>query len=148
MGAKRAEQSTEIAGSPDACFDAIADFESYPEWQSAVKACAVLERDSEGRGELVETTIDARVREVTYVLRYHYEPPRRIWWDYVEGDVKSVEGEFEFEPVDGGGTRATYRLAIDPGAFFPGPLRRVLEGQVMKGAVAELKTRVEDGATG
>lgn len=146
MGARRAEQSTEIDGSAQDCFDAIADFESYPDWQSAVRRCVVLERDADGRAAQVQTTIDAKVREVTYVLRYHYDAPERIWWDYVEGDVKSVEGEFVFEPLDGGRTLATYRLEIDPGAFFPGPLRRALEGQVMKGAVRELKARVEEGS--
>jgi ribosome-associated toxin RatA of RatAB toxin-antitoxin module len=145
MSATEAEQSAHIHAGPQACFEAIADFESYPEWQTAVKRCEVLERDEQGRGRLVETVIDAKLREVRYRLRYEFEPPHRVWWDYVEGDVHSVEGEFVFEPEGEGRTRATYRLAIDPGRFVPGPVRRVLVEGVMRGAVRDLKRRVEEG---
>jgi ribosome-associated toxin RatA of RatAB toxin-antitoxin module len=143
MGAQRAEQSTVIAAPPERCFAAITDFESYPQWQSAVKRCAVRERDSDGRASLVETVIDVRLREVRYVLRYSYEPPRVVRWDYVEGDIKSVEGEYLFEDAGDGATRATYRLALDPGRFLPGPLRKLLVDGVMRTSVRELKTRAE-----
>ena len=138
-----AEQTVECDATQQACFDAIADFETYPEWQSAVLECEVRERDGEGRGTLVAFLIDAKVRKVRYVLRYHYDPPGRIWWDYVEGDVKHVEGEYLFEAAGDGRCRATYRLDIDPGRFLPGPVKKVLSGQVMKGSVEDLKRRVE-----
>ena len=144
MGAHRAEQSAVISADPQTCFEAVCDFETYPEWQSAVKRCDVLERGADGRGSLIETVIDAKLKRVRYVLRYHYDAPARIWWDYVEGDVKSIDGDYEFEDLGDGGTRAIYRLAIDPGRFLPGPLRKILTDQVMKTSVKELKTRVED----
>ena len=59
-------------------------------------------RDGDGRGTLVEFVIDARLREVRYVLRYAFDEPHAIRWDYVEGDVRSVDGDFTFETVDGG----------------------------------------------
>ena len=144
MGAQKAEQSAVISADPQACFEAVCDFETYPQWQSAVMRCEVLERGSDGRGSLIETVIDARLKQVRYRLRYHYDAPGRIWWDYVEGDVKSIDGDYEFEDLGDGRTRAIYRLAIDPGRFLPGPLRKVLTDQVMKTSVKELKTRVED----
>ena len=144
MGAKRAEQEVEIEAPPEEVFAAITDYETFPDWQSAVKECEVLERDAEGRGSTVAFAVDAKVKEVRYRLRYHYDFPRRIWWDYLEGDVKSVDGSLDLEDL-GGRTRATYRLEIDPGVFLPGPLRRVLVDQVMRGFVRELKARVEDG---
>ena len=31
----------------------------------------------------------------------HYEPPGRVWWDFVEGDgVEPIEGGYLFEPID------------------------------------------------
>ena len=138
-----AEQTVECDATPQECFDAICDFESYPEWQSAVLECEVRERDADGRGSLVAFLIDAKVRKVRYVLRYHYEEPHRIWWDYVEGDPKHVEGDFLFEDAGDGRCRSTYRLDIDPGRFLPGPVKKVLVSQVMKGSVEDLKRRVE-----
>ncbi len=138
----RAEHVTICEAAAKVCFDAMADLERYPDWQRAVKAVTVRERDDLGRPELVEFVTDAKIKEVRYTLRYHYDPPRRIWWDYVEGDVKNVEGEFRFEEAPGG-CRATYTLDIDPGRFLPGPVKKVLAGQVMKGSVDDLKRRVE-----
>ena len=147
MGVERGERSIEVEAPAMECWDAILDFESYPEWQSAVRDVEVLERDGEGRGSVVETVIDARVRSVRYVLRYHYEPFTRVWWDYVEGDVKHVEGEYVFEERDGA-TLATYRLAVDPGGiarFVPGQVQKRASEALMGGSVKELKQRVEGG---
>ena len=143
MARKHAEHSAEIAAPPERCFDELLGYESFPDWQRAVKSVAVLDRDEEGRGRDVEFQIDAKVKAVRYVLRYSYEPPGRITWEYLEGDVKDVDGEFLLEDRSGGGTLATYRLRLDPGVWLPGPIQRVLSDQVMKGAVDDLKRRVE-----
>jgi uncharacterized membrane protein len=140
---KHAEQQIVVDGSPDECFDALVDYESFPEWQRAVKSVDVLTRDGDGRGEEVAFEIDAKVRTINYTLRYAYEPPHRITWDYVEGDVKDVDGEMVLEDQGDGTTLATYSLALDPGVWLPGPLQKVLNDQVMKGSVEDLKRRVE-----
>jgi ribosome-associated toxin RatA of RatAB toxin-antitoxin module len=138
VSAHRAEHTVFAAARPQACFDAVTDFAAYPEWASSVIRATSLERDP----DVVEFVTDVRVRRIRYVLRYHYDEPRRVWWDYVEGDARSVEGEYRFEPA-GGGTALTYRLAIDPGRLVPAPVRRLLVETVMKGSVHDLKKRVE-----
>lgn len=143
MAAKRAERSAEIAAARERCFQVLLEYETFPDWQRAVKSVAVLSRDDEGRGHDVEFRIDAKVRQVRYVLRYSYEPPGWIGWHYVEGDVKDVGGEFVLDQADDGVTLATYRLTLDPGVLLPGPIQRILRDQVMKGAVEDLKRRVE-----
>jgi uncharacterized membrane protein len=140
---RHAEHQIEIAADPRACFDALTEYETFPEWQSAVKSAEVLTRDGDGRGQDVAFEIDARVRTVSYTLRYSYEPPHRIGWEYVDGDVRDVDGEYVFEDRGDGTTLATYSLALDPGLWLPGALARVLSEQVMKGQMAELKKRVE-----
>lgn len=142
---KQASQEARIAASAQECFDAIVDFETYPEWQQAVEECEVLSRDSAGRGRRVRTTIDAKVRRVSYTLDYSYEEPHAVRWDFVEGDPKRVEGEFLFDEGDDGTTLATYSLRLDAGVWIPGPIAKVLNDQVMKRAVEDLKRRVEPG---
>ena len=141
--AGRAEHSAEIAAARERCFEALLDYESFPDWQRAVKSVDVLSRDDQGRGHDVEFHIDAKVKSVRYVLRYSYEPHGWIGWEYVEGDVKDVGGEFVLEQADHGVTLATYRLTLDAGVWMPGPVKKVLSDQVMKGAVDDLKRRVE-----
>ena len=146
MGARTAERQIQVLASPGDCFDALTDFESYPDWQEAVKECAVRSRDSSGRGRRVSFVIDAKVKSVAYTLDYSYEEPHLITWDYVEGDVNEIGGEYVLEDLGDGTTLATYTLRIDPGVWIPGPLAKVLNDQVMRRSVDDLKARVEHGA--
>lgn len=140
---KRAEQQIVVEGSPQQCFDALLDYDSFPEWQRAVRSVAVEKRDRAGRGRDVAFEIDAKLKTIRYRLRYSYEPPHRIAWEYLGGDVKDVHGEFALEYRGDGSTLATYSLALDAGVWLPGPVRKILTDQVMKGSVEDLKRRVE-----
>ena len=140
---KEAEQSALIAGAVRECFDAVIDFESYPEWQQAVEDCEVLSRDDDGRARRVRFVIDAKVKRVTYTLDYSYDEPHAISWDFVEGDPKHVEGEFLFEDQGDGTTLATYKLRLDAGVWLPGPVAKILRDQVMKRAVDDLRRYIE-----
>jgi uncharacterized membrane protein len=135
-----------IEAEPAVCFDEITDYETFPEWQAAVKEVDVLTTDADGVGRDVRFVIDAKVREVSYTLRYSYERPHRVTWDYVDGDVRSVDGDFVFEDRGDGTTLATYSLEIDPGVWLPGRVKRMLTDQVMKRSVEDLKRRVENNS--
>ena len=135
--------SAEIDASPQACFDALTDYESMPEWQSSIKRCEVVSRDEEGRGLEVDYKIDAKLRSIRYRLRYAYDEPRRIEIGFVEGDMKDLSGEYTLEPKGEGATQVTLSLRVKPGVRVPGPLERILEGRLMRGALEDLKQRVE-----
>jgi uncharacterized membrane protein len=145
MGISRAEQSVEIEAPPEACFEAIVDFETYPQWQDAVIGVEVLDRHPDGLGKRVRLQVDAKLRQVTYTLRYHYERPHRLWWDFVDGDgVEYIDGEYLFEPLGGGErTRATYRLGVDAGVPMPGFVARRLNEGVMRRSIEETKAEAE-----
>jgi ribosome-associated toxin RatA of RatAB toxin-antitoxin module len=139
----RATHSVQIAAPAEACFDAVLDFESYPSWQRAMKSVRVLERDGDGRPSLVEFRVDAKLREVRYVLRHHLDRPRRITWDYVEGEAKDVDGEYRFEASGNGATRVTYEIDVDVGMFVPGKVKKTLAEQAVRSSLEALKHRLE-----
>ncbi len=143
MAAKRAERQIVVEGTPQQCFDALLDFATYPDWQSAVRDCEVLTRDREGRGAHVAFEIDAKVRRVRYTLDYSYEEPHLIAWRYLDGDVKDVDGEFVLEDQGDGTTLATYALRLEAGVWMPGRVASMLRDQVMQRSVEDLKARVE-----
>ncbi len=143
MGARHEETQITIDASPQDCFDALTDYETFTTWQDAVKSCEVETRDDQGRGREVAFQIDARVKTINYRLAYSYDEPHRITWDYLDGDIKDVDGEYLFDDQGDGTTLATYRLLLDPGVWVPGPLAKVLREQVMKRSMQELKKRVE-----
>jgi ribosome-associated toxin RatA of RatAB toxin-antitoxin module len=131
----------EIDAPPEACFAALTDFERLPEWQRAVRAVHVLERDDRGRGVVVEFEVDAKVRTVRYRLRQIYDAPHRLGSEYLGGDFRDMGGEWRFRPLPGGRTLAELDLAIDPGRFVPGPVRGLIAEAVMRRSLADLKAR-------
>jgi ribosome-associated toxin RatA of RatAB toxin-antitoxin module len=137
--------TAELDATPQACFDALTDYERLPEWQRAVCAVRVLERDEKGRGSVVEYEIDARVKRVRYRLRQIYDEPWRLGSEYLGGDFRDFAGEWRFKPLDGDRTRVELELRIDPGRFVPGPLRALISDAVMRRALSDLKRYVERG---
>ena len=129
-------QTAEIDAPPQACFDALTDFERLPQWQRAVREVRVRERDGEGRATVVEYVVDARVRSVRYTLRQIYDEPHRLASEYLGGDFREFCGEWRFRP-SGGGTHAELDLRIDPGRFVPGPLRAAIADAVMRRALRD-----------
>lgn len=126
-------------------FEVATDFEAYPEWNANIKSVEVRERDGEGRAKLVWYEVDAKIKKLRYVLEYDYaKAPESFSWDLVEGDVKELRGSYSFDEFDDV-TEVQYETAIDPGFKVPGMLKRQAEKQIVKGALEDLKKRVEGG---
>ncbi|MBX5441270.1 MAG: SRPBCC family protein [Solirubrobacteraceae bacterium] len=149
MGTLVGESTVEIAAGIERCWSIAADLERAPEWQTSLRDVEVLERDADGRPALVETVSDAKVKTVRSVLRFSYEPHTAIRCVQERGEVKALRGAWTFDELDGGLTRATYVLEVDPGRMLGmllrGPavdrVRQVLVGD----AARELKARAEQG---
>ena len=137
----------EVNASPEDCYALVLELDRYPEWQSQVRSADVLDRDGEGRPVVVETVSDARVRVIKYRLRYVHEPPHRMSWTYIDGDVKDLNGEYLFEPAGDGRTSVTFRLAVDPGRrlglLLRGPLADKVRDYVLNTTLEELKATLE-----
>lgn len=139
-----ASHAEQIRSSPSTCFAAITDFESYPEWQTAVDSVEVRSRDAAGRGREVAFVIDLKLRQVRYALIYEYEEPGEIRWRYAGGDVRDVTGSYTFQPTPTSGLlEARYTLRVEFGFPVPALLLNRLQQEVMRRSVRELKARVE-----
>jgi hypothetical protein len=87
--------------------------------------------------------VDAKVKTVSYTLAYDYsEAPEAFSWSLIDGDVKALSGAYRFDEFDDV-TEVQYETAIDPGFPVPGLLKRQAEKQIVKGALQDLKKRVE-----
>lgn len=143
MAAETHEFSTEIEAPPLECFNAIVDFESYPQWSSVIEDVQVLERDAHGVGRTVEFRINMRFKVVRYVLSYAYRKPTELTWRSVGGDVEFIEGSYRFEKRDGNRTYTTCRQAVSLGFWVPGPIRKLAERTALRQSVLEFKREVE-----
>jgi uncharacterized membrane protein len=149
VGTISGERSVEIDAPIARCFEIAADIQNAPEWQGSLKDVEVLERDGEGRAELVETENDAKVKTVKALLRFSYVEPTEVRWEQEKGDVKSLVGWWALEDLGRDRTRATYALEVDPGRMLGMLLRGPVEGQVksflLGNAADGLKQRAEAG---
>ncbi len=136
-------QTAEIDAPPQACFDALTDFERLPEWQGAVRDVEVLERDGAGRGTIVEYVVDARVKTVRYRLRQVYDEPVRLASEYLGGDFRDFCGEWRFEPLPAAPHARRARPAERSRALRAGPLRKAISDAVIRRALSDLKTHLE-----
>lgn len=141
--ADKVKDSIDIEATAEEIFEVATDFEAYPEWNANIKATEVQETDDEGRATLVWYEVDAKIKKLQYVLEYDYsEAPSAFSWSLAEGDVKELTGSYVFDEFDDV-TDVTYEMAIDPGFKVPSMLKRQGEKQIVKGALQDLKKRVE-----
>ena len=133
----------DVNATAEEVFAVTIDFEAYPEWNANIKKVEIKETDDEGRATKVWMQVDAKVKTVTYTLAYDYsEAPEAFSWSLLEGDVKALSGSYRFDEFDDV-TEVQYETSIDPGFPIPSFLKRQGEKQIVKGALADLKKRVE-----
>src|SRR3954465_3512708 len=148
MGKIDGSSGAEINAPVAAAYAAAADVEASPRWQPEITVSECLERDAGGNQVLVHMETDAKVRRLGSDLRFTYEQDRRISWVQETGDLKSVEGSWEFEDLGGGRTRVTYRVEVDLGRtlglLIRGPVVGVLKSQLINSMPGRLKRFVEE----
>jgi ribosome-associated toxin RatA of RatAB toxin-antitoxin module len=134
-----------VNGSPERCFEVVADIECYPEWVADLKEVHVLERDGEGRASLVSFRAGAFGRSTTYTLAYDYSrAPMELRWVQREGDLTNrLDGIYRFRRAPEGGTEVTYQLTVSLRVPLPGFIKRRAEGTIIHAAIQDLKARVE-----
>jgi Polyketide cyclase / dehydrase and lipid transport len=133
--------SAEIAADVERCWVVLQDVKRWPQWQRTLERMDVVQRDAHGRPVICDTVSDAKLTRVSVRVSVSYDPPLRITWSQVESDdLDSMHGSWELEGLGGGRTRATYRLAVDPGriGLLARPMERVIRSLVMGHQADEL----------
>jgi hypothetical protein len=150
--AEQAREHTTIEAPVEQCFEALTDFERYPEWAGDLKEATIVERDDQGRALVVEFRAAAMGRSTTYRLRYDYSgAPNRLGWQLDTGDIqRELDGAYELHPSADRerATDVSYELSIDLIMPIPGFVKRRAEAKILKTALDELKARVEKALGG
>ena len=141
---EQTEGTIEIEAPLDEVMEVIADFQAYPEW-SDVESAEVLERDAAGRGLAVAYRVSMMGLTASYTLVYEHRTDGIAWTTReADGALEDIRGEYVLEETEGG-TKATYRLAVELAVPVPGLLKRQGEKRVVRTALDGLKRRVEEG---
>lgn len=139
-------RSTETEATPAAVFAVASDLAAYPEWATGVNTVDVLESDEAGRPTRARFEIEGFIKKISYELLYEYDEPSSMSWRAVPGtDIEDMEGYYQFNELDGGGTEIVYALRVEPAFEVPGFLRRQAEKQIVQAALRGLRARAETG---
>ena len=137
-------QSIEVSAPPQHVYEVALDLEAYPEWATGVKRVDIIDEDGDGRPLRAAFRADAMVKEISYTLVYRYDLDSGFAWSAEPGDdIKAMDGSYEFNELDDGGTEVLYALRVDPAFSLPGFLRRQAEKQIVSSALRGLKKRAE-----
>ena len=141
----------EVDAPLERCWALIEDVPNSPEWQSGLDRMDVVERDGDGRAVLCDTISDAKLRKVHSRVKFSYDAPTRLSWHQVEeGDLHSLEGYWQLEPLDDARTRVTYSLAVDPGPvgrLARAPFERAARAMLLNPRPKELAKRVKSSSS-
>lgn len=141
---QRVAAETVIGAPPAAIYEVIADLEAYPEWAEDVLRTEVVERTPDGLPEVVAFAVDARIATVNYVLQYQHDPPHRVRWRLVEGEMLSqLNGSYRLAPAPDDTTTVRYALEADLALPLPSYIQRRAARVILETGLAGLRRRVE-----
>ena len=127
----------------------VADFASYPQWASGIKAAQVVRTDSDERPAQVRFTLDAGIISDTYVLGYTWRGDDGVSWELVERGsmISDMTGAYLLKDHPGGGTSVTYELAVGLAVPMIGMMKRRAEKTIIDTALKGLRSRAEKVAS-
>jgi ribosome-associated toxin RatA of RatAB toxin-antitoxin module len=134
-------ETIEINAPAKKCYEVITDYEAYPEFLDNLKKVSVAKK----KGESCEITYEIDlIKTITYTLKMHGKPPKRVEWSFVKGDImKDNHGHWELEEIRKGVTKATYELNIELGLLVPGVITKKLVGKNLPEMLKNFKKRIE-----
>ncbi|MBI2343361.1 MAG: SRPBCC family protein [Deltaproteobacteria bacterium] len=130
-----------IAAPMATVFAVLADFESYPDFLPEIQRAQIHAREA-GACE-VEFAAHI-VTDLTYTLHCILDPPQRIQWSLIAGEVMTKnDGGWLLREIPGG-TEATYTIDVGFGPFVPRIVTKMLVGSSLPTFLERVKKRAED----
>lgn len=112
----RAVSCFEIAAPRDVVWQTLTNFPKYPDLFKRIKTCRVTKR--EGDIVFIESMMKSQlfIKPCQHTVNDLTNGPGTLKWKLLDGNFKSVEGEWSLEPLkDGARTKVTYAIEVEPG---------------------------------
>ncbi len=111
------ERTETFNASIEQVFEAISDFESYPEFVDGVEEVKILKKTKKKMKVKYKVNM---IKETEYTVEVKLDEPNSISWKLVEGKLfKKNSGYWEFEEISAKKTEVTYGLDIEFNIFAP-----------------------------
>ena len=139
-GGGKIDAIVEIATPPGKLLSLMRDCGRSPTFIDGLTSCRVLSQSPEPNTDVREHIVKKFwfLPGTRSVFRSIYDGQRSITFHRVEGDLRTMEGQWLLEPLQNGTrTRLFYNAHIDPGAPLPSSIVRVaIEAKIPKALAA------------
>jgi ribosome-associated toxin RatA of RatAB toxin-antitoxin module len=111
-----------IPAAPQAIWSVVTDCNEARAFVPGLKKCRRIDAASDGRWADIEQDVRYSwlMPEIHCVFRAEYDPPHRIDFHRISGDLKAEEGTWLLTPTaDGSGTLVQYEVYVEPGFSIP-----------------------------
>lgn len=135
-----------IQASPQAIWSVLTDCKEAQAFVPGLRRCRRIDGATDGQWADIEQEVRYSwlLPEIRYVFRADYDPPHRIRFHRISGDLKAEEGTWLLTPTaDGSGTVVQYDVYLDPGFWIPQFLVTRSLRKDLPAALAGLRDRVE-----
>jgi uncharacterized protein YndB with AHSA1/START domain len=139
-----------ISAPPETIWNVITDCALTPSFVPGLRACRRVDRAPDGRWEDIEQEVRYSwfLPTIRYVFRAEYDPPHRIDFRRISGDLKQQEGTWLLTRTpDGSATVVEYEMYLEPGFWVPHALVVRSLRKDLPAALRGLRERVENSRT-
>jgi ribosome-associated toxin RatA of RatAB toxin-antitoxin module len=136
-----ASRSIVINAPVEKVFQVVTDYERYAEFLPEVKEV----RTSNRKGNVVDVhyKVDV-VKTIKYSIRATEEPPKKMSWTFIEGEMmRDNKGSWQLEPEGEGKTKATYTVEMALGPLVPKAIVNALVDTSLPKMLEAFKKRAE-----
>ncbi len=136
----RHSEKRQLPYSPDQLFELVADVRRYQEFLPWVAATRIRS-DSETL-MIADLVVGFRSLKETFTSRVTKARPRRITVEYIEGPLKYLKNDWEFEPDGRGGTLLSFCVDF----AFKSRIFETIAGQMFDRALRRMISAFEERA--
>jgi hypothetical protein len=130
----------DIAAPSEAVFATITDCALAPKMAADLKTCRIVDRDPAGRWDVREhVSRGGLVPAIRSLIRFDYDPPRRIGFHRVGGDLPVLEGSWRLEPRPDGDVRVFYENRVTAPFHVPAAIARIMLRRDVRTALLALR---------
>jgi coenzyme Q-binding protein COQ10 len=138
-----ATRSIVINAPVEKVFRIVTDYERYAEFLPEVKRVSTSGRSNNRVKVHYEVEV---IKRIKYTLEMNEEPPHRVSWSFVEGELmRDNHGSWSLEPASGEATQATYSIEMALGPLVPKAIVKALVETSLPKMLDAFKKRAEAG---
>jgi uncharacterized protein YndB with AHSA1/START domain len=135
-----------IHAGPEAIWKVMTDCRQVLTFVPGLRECRRLDGAPDGRWADIEQEVRYAwyLPTVRYVARADYDPPHRIDFRRISGDLKEEHGTWLLSAAADGSTLVEYQMVIDPGFWIPQALVTRSLRKDLPAALQGLRDRVQE----